>query len=261
MSLVIATWNVNSLRVRLPLLFDFLLRYKPDIVALQETKVANNQFPLEEIKAVGYHALFQGQKTYNGVALLSKSPLQLIHNTLPQQEDLQCRLLSACLGRLKIINIYAPNGGTIDSNKYQYKLKWFEQLHNYLQDALLNYPSLLVLGDYNIAPQDEDVHDPKQWEGKVLVSPPERMAFKKLLDIGLYDTFRLDHSGGDYYTWWDYRQAAFRRNQGLRIDHILCSQALSSYFERSEIDLATRRLTRPSDHTPLLTYFNSKCIQ
>jgi exodeoxyribonuclease-3 len=257
MAFTVATWNVNSLRVRLPLLLAFLTRYQPDLVALQETKVENEYFPLEAIRAIGYYALFNGQRTYNGVALLSRVPLQPLRDILPGQEDLQSRLLSAYLGKFKFINIYVPNGSEVGSDKYQYKLRWLAQLHDYLQNTLLTYPNLFVLGDYNIAPTDQDVYDVELCKNQVLTTSLERRAFQKLLQLDLYDSFRLDHKDEGHYTWWDYRQGRFRRNQGLRIDHILCSQSLVPYFDHSVIDIETRKAIRPSDHAPLLATFNT----
>lgn len=254
-SFKIATWNVNSLRVRLPLLLAFLELHQPDVVALQETKVEDHHFPLQVLQAAGYHCLFSGQKTYNGVALLSRTPLQLIRTALPSGLDPQCRLLSAYLHPVKIINLYAPNGASPDSDKYQYKLQWFEALHHYIQSALNHYPKLIVLGDFNIAPEDRDVHDPEAWVGQVLVSEAERTAFQRLLKLGLHDTFRIIHPNTIQYTWWDYRQGAFRRNRGLRIDHVLCSTALAAEAIGCDIETHWRQIERPSDHAPVMAYF------
>jgi exodeoxyribonuclease III len=255
-SLKVASWNVNSLRVRLPLILAFLEEQKPDVLALQETKVSDEQFPCTVFQTLGYDCLFKGQKTYNGVALLSRWPLRKIRHSLPNSDDLQCRLISAVIGAIKIINIYAPNGASLDSEKYPYKLQWFSELGDYLQAAMKTYPKLLVLGDFNIAPQDEDVYDPAVWTNQVLVSLPERTAFQALLDLGLQDSFRLFHSGPGHYTWWDYRQAAFRRNLGLRIDHILCSTALVESCSSSRIDSTWRQKATPSDHAPVIADFS-----
>lgn len=202
MSLKIASWNVNSLRVRLPHLTEWLAQAQPDVVALQEIKVEDKNFPIAEINAMGYHAVFSGQKTYNGVALLSKQPLDKIETAFPDFIDEQRRVLAATLNNIRIINLYVPNGSTVGSDKYEYKLNWLQQLKHYLRAQLLLYPQLIVLGDFNIAPDDRDVHDPKQWEGSVLVSPPERAALNDVLDTGLIDAFRLFETGAGHYTWW-----------------------------------------------------------
>ena len=223
-----ATWNVNSLRVRLPQLLDWLELAQPDLIGLQETKTQNEDFPLIDIEAAGYQAIFSGQKTYNGVAILSRLPLVPVDvvTDLPGLEDSQRRVLAATYGDIRFINLYVPNGAMVGSDKYAYKLDWLQQLENYLSQQLATYQKLIVVGDFNIAPEDRDVHDPVVWEGSVLVSPKERQAFRGLQQLGLYDSFRLFDSAEGKFTWWDYRAAAFRRNMGLRIDHILVSQAL-----------------------------------
>ncbi|RJQ47494.1 MAG: exodeoxyribonuclease III [Gammaproteobacteria bacterium] len=251
-----ATWNVNSLRVRLPHVLAWLQTEQPDILALQETKLTDDDFPLSEIHDVGYQAVYSGQKTYNGVALLSRARPGEVQNNIPGLEDEQRRFLAADYDGLRVINLYVPNGASVGSDKYQYKLAWLEKVSTYLQAQLAAHERLLVLGDFNIAPQDLDVHDPKLWEGQVLVSEPERAAFRALLNMGLVDTLRLFEPGGGVYTWWDYRAGAFRRNHGLRIDHILLSPALRALCASCRVDKAPRKLERPSDHAPVVAEFS-----
>jgi exodeoxyribonuclease-3 len=253
----IASWNVNSLRVRLPHLLDWLKKTEPDFVALQEIKMTNAQFPLAEIQAAGYHALFSGQKAYNGVALLScDKPGSEVVTDWPHLEDPQRRILGATYDNLRVLNLYVPNGSSVGSDKYQYKLTWLEHLQEYVRESLKQHSHLIVLGDFNIAPEDRDVYDPDAWKGKILVSPPERAALQQLLHLGLSDTFRLFEQPADSFSWWDYRGSRFQRNHGVRIDFILASTALSSYCTSSTIDLAPRRLERPSDHAPVVATFN-----
>jgi exodeoxyribonuclease-3 len=253
--LQIATWNVNSLRVRLAHLLDWLHENQPDIIALQETKMTDNLFPTEEIQAAGYHALFIGQKAYNGVALLSRMPGCDVVTELPAFNDSQRRFLAATYDNLRIINVYIPNGSAVGSDKFLYKLDWLKHLQAYVSNSLNHYPHLVVLGDFNIAPADEDVYDPSAWEGKILVSPPERTALQDLLNLGLEDSFRLFEQSPASFSWWDYRQGSFQRNRGVRIDLILTSAALTSRCSTCEIDRAPRRLTRPSDHAPVMAMF------
>lgn len=250
--LKIATWNVNSLKVRLTQLCDWANRLKPDVIALQETKSEDASFPRQALEDLGYAVAFSGQKTYNGVALLSKAPLLEIACGIPRFEDPQKRVIAATIEGVRVISVYVPNGQSVDSDKYQYKLRWLEALQSYLKDSLSDYPKLIVLGDFNIAPEDRDVHDPSAWLGAVLVSPEERAAFQGLLDLGLKDSIRLHHLERGPFTWWDYRMNGFKRNLGLRIDHILISQALVPTCLSTEVDLEPRRLERPSDHTPVL---------
>lgn len=251
----IATWNVNSLRVRLPQVLDWLAREKPDLLALQETKLPDPEFPSEELAAAGYRCSFNGQKTYNGVATLSRTPATQIVKELPGASDAQRRLLATTHEGVRIINVYVPNGQEVGSDKYTYKLDWLDRLQEFLEAQLEEFPQLVLLGDFNIAPEDRDVYDPKAWQGQVLCSQPEREAFQGLLDLGLCDAFRLFESGANHYSWWDYRQGAFRRNHGLRIDHILVSPALAERCTACTIDSAPRKHERPSDHTPVLAQF------
>ena len=222
----IATWNVNSLRVRLPHVLNWLERYQPDVLCLQETKLTDADFPAGEIKDSGYQAVYSGQKTYNGVATLSKSPVSGVLTDLPNQNDPERRILVCTVSGIRVLNVYVPNGQEVGSDKYQYKLSWLDDLHRFVQFELSRYPYLVLLGDYNIAPEDSDVHDPELWEGKILFSEPERLAFEKLIQAGLNDTFRKFEQEPNSFSWWDYRAVAFRRNRGLRIDHVLCSSPL-----------------------------------
>jgi exodeoxyribonuclease-3 len=247
----IATWNVNSLKVRLPHVTDWLATHQPDVLCLQETKTEDEKFPLEAIIQAGYQATFCGQKTYNGVALLSRLAATDIIAGIPGFEDLQKRVLAATYGDVRVICVYIPNGESVESEKYQYKLRWLAALTEWLRAELQKYPKLALLGDYNIAPEDRDVYDPKVWEGKVLFSAPEHAAFKALLSLGLTDSFRMFEQPERSYTWWDYRMNAFRRKLGLRIDHILLSGALTQACAACSVDIEPRRLERPSDHAPV----------
>ena len=248
----IATWNVNSLKVRLPQVLDWLAAHQPDVLCLQETKLEDVNFPVAELAAAGYQPLFSGQKTYNGMAILSKLPAEEVAVGIPDFADPQKRILAATIGGVRVINLYVPNGQSVDSDKFQYKLGWLDALMNWLRDELARHSSLVVLGDFNIAPEERDVHDPKAWEGQVLFSPPEREAFRKLLQLGLSDSFRLFDQPEKSYTWWDYRMNAFRRNMGLRIDHILLSAALAKTCKSCVIDREARKQERPSDHAPVI---------
>lgn len=246
----IATWNVNSLKVRLPHVLDWLAANQPDVLCLQETKQEDSQFPLAALQQAGYQAVFSGQKTYNGVAIISKLvPTEVVYG-LPDFADEQKRVLAATIQGMRVICVYVPNGESVDSDKYQYKLAWLSALQTWVKQELQRHPKLALLGDYNIAPEDRDVHDPVAWQGNVLVSEAERAAFKGLVQSGLRDSFRLFEQPEKSYSWWDYRMMAFRRNRGLRIDHILLSPALEC--SACSIDRAPRKLERPSDHTPVV---------
>ena len=253
----IATWNVNSLKVRLPQVLDWLACNQPDVLCLQETKLQDESFPINDIAAAGYQALFSGQKTYNGVALLSKHQAVDILAGIPGLEDPQKRVLSAVYNGVMVACVYVPNGEHVTSEKYQYKLKWLGALRDWIRDMLSRYPKLVLLGDFNIAPEERDVHDPQLWDGQVLFSLPERRAFQEVLDLGLIDSFRLFEQPEKCYTWWDYRMMAFRRNMGLRIDHILLSRDLAHVCTACVIDKATRKLERPSDHAPVMVGLRS----
>ena len=252
----IATWNVNSLKVRLPHVLDWLASAQPDVLALQETKTVDENFPRDEVEAAGYHAVFAGQKTYNGVALLTREPAELVEFDVSGLGDEERRLIAGTVGGVRVVDVYVVNGKEVASDKYEYKLRWLERLKNYLETELRSNPELVVLGDFNIAPADEDVHDPAEWHEKILCSTPERDALKALLSLGLHDTFRLFEQPPASFSWWDYRAAGFRRNRGLRIDLILASDALKSRCTASSIDVAPRKLERPSDHTPVLAEFS-----
>ena len=251
----IATWNVNSLKVRLPQLLDWLRLRQPDVVCLQETKLEDAKFPTAEIDAAGYRALYCGQKTYNGVAILSRDPATDPLTALPGRADEQKRLLAASVGGVRIVCAYVPNGQSVDSDKYRYKLDWLAALTGWLGAELVRHPKLVLAGDYNIAPEERDVHDPRAWEGQVLFSAPEREAFQRLLALGLKDSFRLFEQAPGSFTWWDYRLNAFRRKLGLRIDHILASEALAPLCRACSIDIEPRRNERPSDHAPVVAEF------
>lgn len=248
----LATWNVNSLNVRLPHVLDWLAANQPDVLCLQETKQEDSKFPYEALTLAGYQALHSGQKTYNGVAILSRQAQYDPLTGIPDFSDEQKRVVSATIEDIRVVCAYIPNGQAVDSDKYQYKLRWLQSLTDWLQEELKKYPKLVLLGDYNIAPEDRDVHDPEAWKGQVLVSLPERAAFQKLVGLGLHDSFRLFEQEDASYSWWDYRMAAFRRNLGLRIDHILVSTPLLGTCKACWIDKAPRKLERPSDHTPVV---------
>jgi len=255
----IASWNVNSLRVRLPHVLDWLEREQPDVLALQETKLADPDFPDVQIQAAGYHAVYAGQKTYNGVALLSRTRPEEVIADIAGLDDPQRRILAATVGDVRVLDLYVPNGQSVGSEKYAYKLDWLAKVTLHIEQCLHEHSQLVVLGDFNIAPQDRDVHDPQAWAGQVLCSDAEREAFGLLLGKGLKDSFRLFDQPDESFSWWDYRAAAFRRNRGLRIDHILLSSALQAHCARSWIDVAPRRLERPSDHAPVVVELEAGC--
>lgn len=248
----IATWNVNSLKVRLPHVLDWLAAHQPDALCLQETKMEDAVFPRADIEAAGYRTQFLGQKTYNGVAILSRMDATDVVRNIPAFDDEQKRVIAGTLGDVRVICCYVPNGQAVGADKYEYKLRWLGALSQWLREELARYPKLIVVGDYNIAPEDRDVHDPKQWEGQILCSEPERAAYQRLLGLGLHDSFRLFEQAEKSFTWWDYRMNGFKRNLGLRIDHILVSAAIVQRCKACAIDLAPRKLERPSDHAPVV---------
>ncbi len=248
----LATWNVNSLKVRLPQVLQWLESSPVDVLCLQETKLTDDKFPASEIEAAGYQVAFTGQKTYNGVAILSRHPITEVVKNNPLFPDEQQRIISATIENMRIVCAYVPNGQAVGSDKYEYKLRWLEALIQWLEGELQRFPSLAILGDYNIAPTDADVHDPAAWQDQVLVSAPERAAFERLCALPLADAFRLFPQAEKLYSWWDYRQMAFRRNRGLRIDHILLSPALVQRCTACEIDKLPRKWEQPSDHTPVI---------
>ncbi|MEC5216830.1 exodeoxyribonuclease-3 [Actimicrobium sp. GrIS 1.19] len=248
----LATWNVNSLKVRLPQVLQWLADNPVDVLCLQETKTVDEKFPQAEIEAAGYQVVFNGQKTYNGVAILSKLPMtDVVHNN-PHFADEQQRLIAATVDGVRIICAYIPNGQSPESDKFQYKLQWLTGLQQWLVAELAQHPQLALLGDYNIAPEDRDVHDPAAWVGQNLVSEPERAAFRDMLGLELKDAFRLFDQADKLFSWWDYRQMGFRRNAGMRIDHILLSPALSAVCTACVIDKVPRKWEQPSDHTPVV---------
>ena len=248
----LAAWNVNSIKVRLPQLLDWLAAAKPDVVCLQELKTEDTKFPRAELEAAGYRAACSGQKTYNGVAILSRLPIVDECAGIPGFADEQKRVLAGTVGGVRVISVYCPNGQAVGSEKFEYKMRWYAALRDYLAAELARHPLLAVAGDYNVAPEDRDVHDPKAWEGQIHVSEPERAAWRALLAVGLKDSFRLFEQPEKSFSWWDYRMLGFRRNAGLRIDQILLSDALAARCRAASIDREPRKLERPSDHAPIL---------
>ena len=247
----IASWNVNSLKVRLPHLLDWLAEAQPDVVCLQELKLEDPNFPRAEIEAAGYHAAFAGQKTYNGVALLAKAPISEVTVGNPLFADEQKRLISGTVDGIRVVCAYMPNGQEVGCDKYDYKLRWLAALADWLSSELQAYPRLALCGDYNIAPDERDVHDPQRWQDCILVSEPERAAFRRFIELGLVDSFRLFEQPEKTFSWWDYRMLGFQKNQGLRIDHILLSAPLAAQCSAAGIDRAPRTRERPSDHAPV----------
>jgi exodeoxyribonuclease-3 len=256
MSISIATWNVNSLRVRLPQLSDWLGTHQPDVVALQETKLPDADFPTDALAALGYRTAFSGQRTYNGVAVLSRHEIVAHETAIPGFPDEQRRVLAVDTAGLRVIDLYVPNGQAVGSDKYDYKLRWLAALQDWLAGLAPTQPRLVVLGDFNIAPEDRDVHDPQAWEGSVHVSAPERAALGQLLGTGLVDVFRRFEQPDKSFSWWDYRMGAFRRNHGLRIDLVLAQATLAAACTGCLIDREPRRAERPSDHAPVVATFD-----
>lgn len=257
MSFKIATWNVNSLKVRLPQVLQWLETAKPDVLALQETKMPDVDFPLALINQAGYEVVYSGQRTYNGVAIISRLAASDIVSCFPGTEDPQKRLLGITLGDMRIINLYVPNGESVTSQKYLYKLDWLQRLQQFLTEELRKHSKLIVLGDFNIAPEDQDVFDPQAWAGQVLFSDKERAAFKALCKLGLVDCFRLKPQPEKSFSWWDYRMNSFKRNRGLRIDHILSSLELGKRCLQCYIDKSPRAAERPSDHALVVAEFSA----
>lgn len=249
--LKLASWNVNSLKIRLEHVLAWLESSGADVLALQETKCIDENFPAEAFTAQGWHVVFSGQKTYNGVAIISRYPITEVLMDIPSFLDPQRRVIMATINGLRLINLYVPNGAELTSEKYRYKLDWLEKISNFIKTQLALYPKLAVVGDFNIAPEDRDVHDPLAWEGCVLVSEPERQAFRNLLSLGLVDSFRNFLQEEKAFSWWDYRAAGFRRNLGLRIDHVLLSHELNALCRQAQIDKTPRIWERPSDHAPV----------
>jgi len=248
----VATWNVNSLRVRLPHLIDWLGLNAPDVMCLQETKCDDAAFPMDELRAAGYSAVHFGQRAYNGVAILTRNEGEAAHRGIPEFPDEQSRVIAMDVDGVRIVSVYVPNGQSVGSDKYEYKLRWLEALAAWLARELAEHPRLAVMGDFNIAPEDRDVYDPVAWSGQVLASEPERAALRRILALGFVDSFRLFDQPDRSFTWWDYRMNAFRRKMGLRIDHILLSSELAKSCSACTIDATPRKLERPSDHAPVV---------
>jgi exodeoxyribonuclease-3 len=248
----LATWNVNSLAVRLPQVLDWLAANPMDVLVLQETKLADDKFPHAEIEAAGYKVQWFGQKTYNGVALLSREGATDLQRNILGHDDEQARVIAGTVAGVRVVGGYFPNGQAPDSDKFQYKMRWLVALREWLRAELAAHPHLVLMGDFNIAPEDRDVHDPVAWAGQILCTPEERAHFVGLVELGLVDAFRLFEQPPKSWSWWDYRNLAFRKNQGLRIDHILVSAALQPRVISCVIDKLPRKNERPSDHTPVI---------
>ncbi len=248
----VATWNVNSIRARIEHLTRWLSQTSPDVVGIQETKVQDPDFPYAELAALGYHVLFSGQKSYNGVAVLSKQPATLLASALPGFDDPQRRVLAAKVAGITLVNLYVPNGSAVGAEKYSYKLAWLDALGDWVANLVASGEPLMLVGDFNIAPDDRDVHDPAAWRGKILCSDDERQRLQRLIDLGLCDVFRRFEQPAQAFSWWDYRAGGFRRNEGLRIDLILASATLAARCEACDIDVEPRRWEKPSDHAPVV---------
>jgi len=252
----LATWNVNSLKVRLPHVLEWIGAHQPDALVLQEIKQVTEAFPSDDFAAAGYESLASGQKTYNGVAVVARrTPTEPVTD-FPGFDDPQRRILATTIDDVRVINLYVPNGSEVGSEKYAYKLSWLAALRGYLEAELAVHDKLVVLGDFNIAPADEDVYDPEKWGDAILCSPKERAALKSLIDLGLTDVFRRFEQPDKIYSWWDYRAAGFRRNAGLRIDLILASETMAQSCNASYVDKEPRAWERPSDHAPVVAEFN-----
>lgn len=254
----LASWNVNSLKVRLPQVLQWLETEQPDVLGLQETKLTDDNVPTGAIREAGYHVVHSGQKTYNGVAVLAKSEPRDVVTDLPGLDDPQRRVLAVTVDNLRFINLYVPNGSEVGSEKYAYKLEWLDKLYTWLADEVAAHERLVVVGDFNIAPADADVHDPEEWRCKVLFSEPEHAALARINALGLSDTFRLFPQEEGVFSWWDYRMNNFRRNRGLRIDLILASPAMQAACTASRVDIEPRRWERPSDHAPVVATFGEQ---
>jgi exodeoxyribonuclease-3 len=249
--LKLASWNVNSLKIRLDQVLEWMETSQMDVLALQETKLLDENFPASAFIEKGYHVVYSGQKTYNGVAIISRHPITDVITDIADLEDPQRRILAVTVAGIRLIDLYVPNGSELTSDKYQYKLNWLQKVTAFIQQQMSVYPRVAVVGDFNIAPEDSDVHDPAEWVGCVLVSPPEREAFAALLQLGLHDSFRNFEQQEKSFSWWDYRAAGFRRNRGLRIDHVLLNHELNALCRTSNIDIEPRKVERPSDHAPV----------
>jgi exodeoxyribonuclease-3 len=255
--LKIASWNVNSLNVRLPQVLAWSQVAHPDVLALQETKLTDDRFPESELRDAGYNSVFSGQKTYNGVAILSRQGASDAVTDIPGLDDPQRRILAATIGGVRIVNLYVVNGSEVGSEKFSYKMHWLERVTDWLAGELEQHRELVVLGDFNIAPDDRDVHDPEAWREKILCSTPERKALQRMLDLGLHDTFRLFDQEEGIFSWWDYRMNMFKRKMGLRIDLVLASESMAGRCRASYVDIEPRGQERPSDHAPVVAEFSS----
>jgi len=248
----IATWNVNSLAVRLPQLLDWLAANPVDVVVLQELKLTDDKFPHAELAAAGYQSQCFGQRTYNGVALLSRAPALDVVRNIPGHADEQARVIAASVQGVRVIGAYFPNGQAPGSDKFAYKMTWLQALQDWVRTELSVHPRLVLAGDFNIAPEDRDVYDPVAWAGQIHCTDEERAHFRAMLALGLRDAFRMFEQPPRSWSWWDYRNLAFRKNQGLRIDHVLVNSALEPKVSSCTIDKAPRRNERPSDHAPVV---------
>ena len=253
----IATWNVNSMNVRQPHVIEWLQANEPDVLVLQEIKQVTEKFPVEDLQAIGYeYSIASGQKTYNGVAVISKMPVTDAITDFPDLDDPQRRILATTVNGVRVVDLYIPNGSEVGSDKYAYKLDWLAALRRFLEAEIKTHEKLVVLGDFNIAPADADVHDPEKWGEAILCSPAERKALRDILDLGLCDIFRKFEHPEKTFSWWDYRAAGFRRNAGLRIDLILTSDAMTQRCTASYVDKEPRSWERPSDHAPVIAEFD-----
>lgn len=252
----IATWNVNSITARLPVVLQWIESAEPDVLCLQEIKCLNEKFPGDAFMGRGYYVLTHGQRTYNGVAILSKTEGEEVQRGFPQDDDTaQARMIAANIDGVRVMNVYIPNGQAVGSEKFEYKLNWMKRLRRFLDMTTDKKAQVLLCGDFNVAPEDRDVHDPLAWQGSVLVSPEERAALEVIKDWGFVDAFRLHNQEAGQFSWWDYRAAAFRRNMGLRIDHIWVTEPLAARCKAVVIDKEPRKWERPSDHTPVIAEF------
>ena len=253
----IATWNINSMNVRQPHVIEWLQAHNPDVLVLQEIKQVTEKFPIEALSDIGYTSVVNGQKTYNGVAVVSRSAPEDPVFEFPGFDDPQRRVLASTIDGVRIVNLYIPNGSEVGSEKYEYKLRWLATLRGFLEDELTRHDNLVVLGDFNIAPADEDVYDAEKWGDAILCSPKERAALGTLIDLGLSDVFRKFEQPEKTFSWWDYRAAGFRRNAGLRIDLILASETMTRRCTASYVDKEPRAWERPSDHAPVVAEFEN----
>jgi len=252
----IASWNVNSLKVRLEHVLKWSQQHSPDVLAIQETKLTDENFPKKAIEKAGYHVVYSGQPTYNGVAIISTSEATDVITDIQGLDDPQRRILAATIDDVRIINLYVVNGSEPDSEKYQYKMHWLEKVTEFIDEQIQVYENVVVLGDFNIAPDERDVYDANYWRGKILCTDKEREKLENILDLGFDDSFRLLHDGAGHYSWWDYRMAGFQRNLGLRIDLILTNEPMSEMLTSAYIDKEPRAWERPSDHTPVVAEFD-----